>query len=78
MYQPSKIGDKPIDVVASETWPKYGCWEKCPQQEGIIHKICKRPRKEYQQESSELHTQVDIENLVQRYLPRQGDLDEIL
>ena len=36
------------------------------------------PGKEYPQESPELHTQVNSENVVQRYLPKQADLDKIL
>ena len=33
---------------------------------------------EYLQESPALHAQVDSKNLVQRYLPKQVDLDKIL
>ena len=44
----------------------------------ISTRVYERPGKEDLQESSELHKQVDNENLVQRYLPKEADMYEIL
>ena len=47
-------------------------------QEGIISKTYKRPDKSYIQEPTELKDLVDTTNLIQKFLPKQADIDKIL
>ena len=46
-YQPPKIEDEPIVVEATEPDLNTDFEENVPQQEGIIHEVYKRLRKEY-------------------------------
>ena len=52
--------------------------ENSPHQEGVISKIYQRPDKSYFQEPPELQHQVDKGKLVQKFLPKQTDIDKIL
>ena len=52
--------------------------ENSPYQEGIISEIYKRPEKSQLVEPPELADLVNTDKVVQRYLPRQTDIDKIL
>ena len=54
-YQPPKSEDGLGDVDVTELDLSTYFEENAPQQEEIIHKVNERPRKEYLQESPELH-----------------------
>ena len=47
-------------------------------QEGIISKAYQRPDKSYFQEPKELESLVNMSRLVQKFLPKQADIDNIL
>ena len=47
-------------------------------QENIILEIYKRPDKSYFQEPFELRDLIDTRNIIQRFLPKQTDIDKIL
>ena len=49
-----------------------------PYQEGIISETYQRPDMSYFQEPSELDSLIDSGRLVQKYLPKQVDIDKIL
>ena len=51
--------------------------ENSPYQEGIISETYERPDKSYIQEPSELKYLVDTTKLVQKFLPKQTDIDRI-
>ena len=52
--------------------------ENSPYQEGIISEIYQRPDKLQLVEPPELTDLVDTNNIVQKYLPKQTDIDKIL
>ena len=52
--------------------------ENLPFQENIISEIYERPNKSYFQEPVELKDLIDTRNIIQRFLPKQTDLDKIL
>ena len=52
--------------------------ENLPSQEGIISKTYERLDKSYIQEPPELKDLVDTTKLVQKFLPKQTDIDKIL
>ena len=52
--------------------------ENLPFQEGIILEIYERPNNSYMQEPQELTDLVDTTKLIQKYLPKQTDIDKIL
>ena len=52
--------------------------ENLPFQENIISKVYERPDKLYFQEPDELKDLVDTKNIIQRFLPKQTDIDKIL
>ena len=52
--------------------------ENSPFQEGIISEIYKRPDMSYVQEPQELKDLIDTTKLIQKYLPKQMDIDKIL
>ena len=52
--------------------------ENSPFQEGIIFKIYERPDTSYIQEPQELKDLIDTTKLIQKYLPKQMDIDKIL
>ena len=51
--------------------------ENSPYQEGIISEIYQRPEKSQLVEPPELANLVNTDKIVQRYLPRQTDIDKI-
>ena len=52
--------------------------EHSPYQEGIISEIYERPDRSYFKEPSELKDLIDTTKLVQKFLPKQTDIDKIL
>ena len=52
--------------------------ENPPHQEGIISKLYQRPNKTYFQESKDFESLVNTSNLIQKFLPKQADIDKIL
>ena len=52
--------------------------ENSPYQEGIISEIYQRPHKSQLVDPPELTDLVNTERIVQRYLPKQADIDKIL
>ena len=52
--------------------------ENLPFQENIISEVYERPDKLYFQEPIELKDLIDTNNIVQRFLPKQTDIDKIL
>ena len=52
--------------------------ENSPYQEEIISKAYQRTDKSYFQEPRELKSLVNTGRLVQKFLPKQGDIDKIL
>ena len=52
--------------------------ENSPFQESIISEIYERPDKSYFQDPNELKDLIDTNNIVQRFLPKQTDIDKIL
>ena len=49
-----------------------------PHQEGIISETYERPDKTFIQEPPELKDLIDTSNLIQKFLPKQTDIDKIL
>ena len=52
--------------------------ENSPHQEGIMSKLYQRPNKTYFQEPKDLESLVNTSNLIQKFLPKQTDIDKIL
>ena len=52
--------------------------ENAPIQENIISEIYERPDKSYFQEPVELKDLIDTRNIIQRFLPKQTDINKIL
>ena len=52
--------------------------ENSPFQEGIISEIYERPDSSYMQEPQELTDLIDTTKLIQKYLPKQTDIDKTL
>ena len=79
---------KPPDIsdpLGSQTDPldndsdrKIEIEENSPFQEGIISEIYERPDNSYVQEPQELTDLIDTSKLIQKYLPKQMDIDKIL
>ena len=49
-----------------------------PYQEGIISEIYQRPNRNYFQEPKDLESLVDTSKIVQRFLPKQDNIDKFL
>ena len=52
--------------------------ENSPHQEGIISQIYQRPDRNYFQEPKDLESLVDTSKIVQKFLPKQTNIDKIL
>ena len=52
--------------------------ENSPHQEGIISETYERPDKSYIQEPTEVKDLIDNTKLIQKFLPKQEDIDKIL
>ena len=52
--------------------------ENSPHQDSIISETYERPDKPYIQEPTELKDFIDTTKLIQKFLPKQADIDKIL
>ena len=66
------------DLLDNDLDRKVEIEENLPFQEGIILEIYKRPDNSYMQEPQELTDLIDTTKLIQKYLPKQTDIDKIL
>ena len=70
--------DSQKDLLDSDLDRRAEIEENLPFQEGIISEIYERPDNSYVQEPQELTDLIDITKLIQKYLPKQTDIDKIL
>ena len=70
--------DSQKDLLDNNLDRKVEIEENLPFQEGIISEIYERPDNSYVQEPQELTDLVDTTKLIQKYLPKQMDIDKIL
>ena len=70
--------DSRKDLLDHDSDRKVEIEENLPFQEGIILEIYERPDNSYVQEPQELKDLIDTTKLVQKYLPKQMDIDKIL
>ena len=66
------------DLLGNDSDRKIEIEENFPFQEGIISEIYERPDNSYVQEPQELTDLIDTTKLIQKYLPKQMDIDKIL
>ena len=66
------------DLLDNDSGRKVEIEENSPFQEGIILEIYERPDNSYMQEPQELTDLIDTTKLIQKYLPKQTDIDKIL
>ena len=66
------------DLLDNDSDRKVEIEENSPFQEGIISEIYERPDNSYMQEPQELTDLIDTTKLIQKYLPKQMDIDKIL
>ena len=66
------------DLLDNDSDRKVEIEENSPFQEGIILEIYERPDNSYVQEPQELTDLIDTSKLIQKYLPKQMDIDKIL
>ena len=66
------------DSLDKDSDRKVEIEENSPFQEGIILEIYERPDNFYMQEPQELTDLIDTTKLIQKYLPKQTDIDKIL
>ena len=66
------------DLLDNDSDRKIEIEENLPFQEGIILEIYERPDNSYVQEPQELTDLIDTTKLIQKYLPKQMDIDKIL
>ena len=70
--------DNQKDLLDNDSDRKVEIEENSPFQEGIISEIYERPDTSYVQEPQELKDLIDTTKLIQKFLPRQTDIDKIL
>ena len=70
--------DSRKDLLSNDSDRKLEIEENLPFQEGIISEIYERPDNSYIQEPQELTDLIDTTKLIQKYLPKQMDIDKIL
>ena len=66
------------DLLDNDLDRKVDIGEKSPFQKGIISEMYERPDMSYIQEPQELKDLIDTTKLVQKFLPKQMDIDKIL
>ena len=66
------------DLLDNDSDRKVEIEENSPFQEGIISEIYERPNTSYVQEPQELKGLIDTTKLIQKFLPKQTDIDKIL
>ena len=69
--------DSQKDLLDNDSDRKIEIEENSPFQEGIISEIYERPDNSYVQEPQELKDLIDTTKLIQKYLPKQTDIDKI-
>ena len=82
----TRLPAKTSDIVNNDTTskmdigtdPNLDFEENSPHQEGIIMETYESPDKSYIQEPQNLADIVNTSNLIQKYLPKQVDIDKIL
>ena len=70
--------DSQKDLLENDSDRKVEIEENSPFQEGIISEIYERPNTSYVQEPQELKDLIDTTKLIQKFLPKQTDIDKIL
>ena len=70
--------DSRKDLLDNDMDRKVEIEENSPFQESIILEIYERPDNSYVQEPQELTNLIDTTKLIQKYLPKQTDIDKIL
>ena len=70
--------DSRKDLLENDSDRKVEIEENSPFQEGIISEIYERPDTSYVQEPQELKDLIDTTKLIQKFLPKQTDIDKIL
>ena len=70
--------DNRKDLLDNDSDRKVEIEENSPFQEGIISENYERPDNSYVQEPQELTDLIDTTKLIQKYLPKQMDIDKIL
>ena len=70
--------DSQNDLLETDLDRNVDIEENSPFQEGIISETYERPDKPYVQETYELKDLIDTTKLVQKFLPKQTDIDKIL
>ena len=70
--------DSQKDLFGNDSDRKVEIEENSPFQEGVILEIYERPDNYYVQEPQELTDLIDTTKLIQKYLPKQTDIDKIL
>ena len=70
--------DNRKDLLDNDSDQKVEIEENSPFQEGIISENYERPDNSYVQEPQELTDLIDTTKLIQKYLPKQTDIDKIL
>ena len=70
--------DSQKDLLETDLDRNVDIEENSPFQEGIISETYERPEKSYIQEPYELKDLIDTTKLVQKFLPKQTDIDKIL
>ena len=73
---PQKIPDSDIDALKQDVNTNFE--ENSHHQEGVISEIYQRPDKTYFKERPELQDLVSACKLVQKFLPKQADINRIL
>ena len=70
--------DSQKDLLDNDSDRKIEIEENSPFQEGIISETYERPDTSYVQEPQELKDLIDTTKLIQKFLPKQTDIDKIL
>ena len=70
--------DSQKDLLDNDLDRKVYIEENSPFQEGIISEIYERPDTSYVQQPYELKDLIDTSKLIQKFLPKQTDIDKIL
>ena len=70
--------DNQKDLLDNDLDRNVDIEENSPFQEGIISEIYERPETSYIQEPQELKDLIDATKLIQKFLPKQMDIDKIL
>ena len=72
------VKDSKKDLQDSDTDRKIDSEENSPYQEGIISETYERPDKSFIQKPPDLKDLIDTSKLIQKFLPKQMDIDKIL